>query len=435
MSSPPLAPPVRTTLGAVTTTIVSVLPVFLLGGLAVQVGAELEFSPAGLGVAVAIYFGVSALTSVPAGALVERSGAAVTARAAIVLSAACLLAVAAARSYPMLVTVLAAGAAANGLGQLSSNAALNRVPTGRQGLSFGIKQSAIPVATLLAGVSVPAVALTLGWRWAFGFAAVLALGALALVPPQPARDQPTPPSARDRPTPASQLPGSRGVGVPRTPRLPGSCDDHGRPGGGGRAPGRPDTATGPLVVIGLAVALGAGAAGSLGTFLVDSAVVRGLAPGAAGLTLTLGSVACVAARIGGGWLADRRGAHGDVVTVAVVMAVGAVGLALLAADGLVALAVGVLLGFGFGWAFPGLVNVAVVQLHPHAPAAATSITQTGVYAGGCAGPLAFGAAAAGPGYPTAWLGAAVAMLLAAGLILLGRQRLHRHGAVAARPVA
>jgi MFS family permease len=405
MTFRPSTAPVRTTVGAVTTTIASVLPVFLLGGLAVQVGGELGFSPAGLGIAVAIYFGVSALTSVPAGALVERYGPAVTARAAIVLSAGCLLAISAASSYPMLVAVLAAGASANGLGQLSSNAVLTGVPRGRQALSFGIKQSAIPIATLLAGASVPAIALTLGWRWAFGMAAVVAAGALALVPP----------AGGSR----------RGARAGRAER-PGDAAE--RPGDAAKRPSaRPDPqATRALAVVGLAVALAAGSVGSLATFLVDSAVTRGLAPGAAGLTLTLGSLACVAARIGGGWLADHRGAHGDVATVAVLMAVGAVGLALLAVPGLVALAAGVLLGFGFGWAFPGLVNVAVVQLHPRTPAAATSITQTGVYAGGCAGPLAFGATAAVSGYPTAWLGAGAAMLLASGLILLGRQLLTDH---------
>ncbi|HYN97822.1 MAG TPA: MFS transporter, partial [Pilimelia sp.] len=157
----------RAVLGAVTTTVASVLPVFLVAGLAVQIRAELGFSPAGLGLAVAVYFGVSALASVPAGGLVERYGAAVIARAAICLSAACLLAIAAlARSYPVLVLALAAGAAANALGQLASNAALaHRVRPERQGVSFGIKQSAVPMSTLLAGAAVPAVALTLGWRW------------------------------------------------------------------------------------------------------------------------------------------------------------------------------------------------------------------------------------------------------------------------------
>ena len=374
----------RTTLGAVTTTTACVIPVFLVGGLAVQMGAELDFSPAGLGLAVAVYFGVSALSSVPAGALVERYGAAPAARAGILLAAACLLAIAvAAHSFPTLLMILAASAAANALGQLASNAALTQVPRHRQGLSFGIKQAAIPAATLLAGASVPTVALTLGWRWAFAIAAGVAATALALVPAPP------PPSA----SPA-------------------------RPGHGPRA-------TSALLLIGVAVALGAASAGGLGTFLVDSAVTRGLPPGLAGLTLTFGSLICLTARVSGGWLADRRGVHGDVTTVVGLLAVGAVGLALLAVPGPVALVTGVVLGFGFGWAFPGLVNLAVVQVHPHAPASATSITQTGVYAGASLGPLLFGLTADYAGYPTAWLAAALAMLLAAGLMLAARRLLRR----------
>ncbi|HKT05628.1 MAG TPA: MFS transporter, partial [Rugosimonospora sp.] len=105
------------------------------------------------------------------------------------------------------------------------------------------------------------------------------------------------------------------------------------------------------------------------------------------------------------------------------LTVGAVGLALLAVPGSVALVSGVLLGFGLGWAWPGLMNFAVVQLNPAAPAAATSITQTGVYAGGCLGPLTFGPMAAHLGYPRAWSVASVAMLAAAVLMLLARRLL------------
>ncbi|MGC1214159.1 MAG: MFS transporter, partial [Micromonospora sp.] len=166
----PAAPPrtVRASAGAIATTIACVLPVFLVGGLAVQMGDDLHFSPAGLGLVVSVYFGISALASVPSGALVERYGPAVVARAGILLSAGSLLAVAGlARSYPMLVVLLGLSAAANALGQLASNAALARhVPAHRQGLSFGVKQAAIPVSTLLAGAAVPTIALTAGWRWA-----------------------------------------------------------------------------------------------------------------------------------------------------------------------------------------------------------------------------------------------------------------------------
>src|SRR3954468_5172305 len=164
-TKPPISP-VRAATGALTTTIAVSVPVFLLGGLAVQIGDELHFTPAGLGLAVSAYFGASALASVPAGALVERYGAARVSRAGIALAAASLIGVAvAANSLWSLIAILALGAGANAMGQLASNTSLSRhVPARRQALSFGVKQAAIPVSTLLAGAAVPTVALTVGWR-------------------------------------------------------------------------------------------------------------------------------------------------------------------------------------------------------------------------------------------------------------------------------
>ncbi|MDT4992056.1 MAG: hypothetical protein QOH97_1948 [Actinoplanes sp.] len=376
--------PLRAATGALTTTIACSVPVFLVGGLAVQIGADLDFRPAGLGLAVSAYFGATALASVPAGALVERYGSTAIARCGIALSASSLLAVAVlARSLWSLVLILALGAGANAMGQLASNTSLSRhVPVRRQGLSFGVKQAAIPVSTLLAGAAVPLVALTLGWRWAFVFAAVAAVAALWLVPVE--------------------------------------AD------GAGRSAARSaERATSALVVIGLAAMLAAGAANALGTFLVDSAVARGIEPGPAGLALTLGSLVCVLARVGGGWQADRLPSR-QVGVIAALLASGAAGLALLAVPGTLPLIVGVVLGFGLGWSWPGLMNFAVVRLHPQAPAAATSITQTGVYAGGCLGPLALGALAEAGGYPVMWTTAAVAMLSAAGLMVVGSSMLRHH---------
>lgn len=133
---------------------------------------------------------------------------------------------------------------------------------------------------------------------------------------------------------------------------------------------------------------------------------------------------CVSARVGVGWLADRR-AGGHVGVVAGLLVAGSVGLLLLAVADPVPLVAGVVLGFGLGWAWPGLLTFAVVRLHPQAPAAATSITQTGVYAGGCLGPLGLGALAGTAGYPAMWLTAAGSMLLAALLMLLAARLLSR----------
>jgi MFS family permease len=370
-------PAVRAAVGAVTTTVVSVMPVFLVGGLAVQISQDLHLNPAGLGLAVSVYFGVTALGSLPIGGLVERFGPARTGRTAVLLSGGGMLAIAlGARTLPTLVALLAAAATANSLGQLSSNASLARaVPRHRQGLTFGAKQSAIPLSTLLAGAAVPAVALTLGWRWAFAIGCAMAVAALALVPP----DQP------DTRTPQQRRRGRVGAG---------------------------------LALLGVAAALAAGTASALSAFLVDAAVARGRSEASAGLLLTLGSGLCVVFRLMMGWFADRL-SRGHLGLVAASLAAGAVGAGLLTLDSPAALLPGVLLGFGLGWCWPGLLAFAVVRLRPRTPAAATSVTQTGVYAGGSIGPLGFGLVAGHAGYPVAWGAASVSAALACGLVVVG----------------
>ena len=376
--------PVRAALGAVTTTTVSVLPVFLTGGLAVQISAELGFDPSGLGLVVALFFAVSALSSLPGGWLVERFGSGPTSRAAVLGAAVVMSAVALlAHTYAALVAILLCGAWCNVLGQLASNLTLARyVPAHRLGLSFGIKQAAIPLSTLLAGAAVPAVALTLGWRWAFGIGAVLALSALFISP-------------RDT------------AGRERTPATPG------------------ERATGALSVIGVAAGLAAGSSSALGIFLVASAVDRGIDVGTAGLILTLGSVVGLTLRLLHGWLADRR-TGGHITVVAASLLLGAGGLVLLAVPGTPALMLGTVLGFGLGWAWPGLLQFAVVRLNPSAPAAATSIVQVGVYSGGFIGPVGFGFLATHFSFPTAWLVGAAAMVVAAALMVVGRRMLVAH---------
>jgi MFS family permease len=373
----------RVATGAVVVTTASVLPVFLTGALSVQLSRDLAFDPSGLGLVVALYFGVSALCSLPVGMVVERVGSRLTSRIAVVGAAVLMAALAlGARSYVALVVLLLCGAWCNVMGQLSSNLTLARsVPAHRMGLSFGVKQAAIPAATLLAGLAVPAVALTVGWRWAYGIGALLALAAL--------------------------------FACPRTDARPA-----GRTGSG-------DRATAALAVIGAASGLAAGTATALGIFLVASAVDRGIDPGLAGLMLTLGSVVGLSVRMLHGWLADMR-SGGHVAVVAASLAAGAGGFGLLAVPGTPALVVGVVLAFGLGWAWPGLLQFAVVRLNPSAPAAATSIVQVGVYAGGFAGPIVFGSLATHAGFPTAWTVNAVVMLVSAALMLVGRRMLLAH---------
>lgn len=372
--------PVGAATGAVIATVASVAPVFMLGGFSVLMEPDLGFTEAGLGAAVAIYFAVCAVSSVPTGALVQRFGPATVTRAGIVVGAGSMLAMATVvQSYAALIAVLVIAGFANSAGQLGSNLSLaERIPARRQGISYGIKQAAIPVATLLAGLAVPAIGLTLGWRWAFGLAGALALAAL--------------------------------LAVPRSGQT------------GRRRTGDKDAKTGALIVLALGAAIAAGSANALGTFLVPTAVEHGVNTGTAGLVLSLGSVFGICCRVGAGWIADRR-PNGHLLIVVVMLTLGSGGLALLAAPHPVALVVGTIVGFGLGWAWPGVLNFAVVRLNPSAPAAATSITQSGVYAGGTIGPLGFGALVQATSFPTAWLAAAASMLVAAVFIYAGTRML------------
>src|SRR5215203_4922564 len=160
---------------AVATT--GVLPAFLTGGLAVQIRDELGFGAGALGLVVAVFFASSALASVVSGRLVERVGSHRGMRVAALVSAASLLAVSFAGSWEVLVACLVLGGVGNSITHPATHLSLAReVPRGRQGFSFGIKQSAIPAATLLAGLAVPTLGVTVGWLWAFVVESAVASG-------------------------------------------------------------------------------------------------------------------------------------------------------------------------------------------------------------------------------------------------------------------
>jgi len=367
----------RAIASAATSTVLGSLPVFLLGGLAVLVRDELDFGELQLGFAVTVFFSTAALSAVPAGRFVARWGARTSTIAAAALSVVALLAMAATPSYAGLLAALVLAGAGNALAQIGSNETLARVvPARRQGLAFGVKQAAVPLATLLAGLALPVLGLTWGWRWGFALATLLALGCVALAPRRTAGGAPRARAARD--------------GLSRPARN-------------------------ALLVVAVAATLGSAAANALGGFLVESAVSTGVPAGRAGLLLAGGSGLGVGVRLFAGWLADTR-EGGHLRAVGAMLAVGALGMVLLATGAHAALVPGTLLAFALGWSWPGLLTFAVVRLNPTAAASATGIQQTGNFAGGALGPLLFGLLVQTWSYRVAWSAAGVALVVAAALL-------------------
>jgi predicted MFS family arabinose efflux permease len=359
---------------------VGVLPAYLIGGLAVQLRDEFAFGSEQLGLIVALFFLVSSLSSAPFGRLVERLGSYRTMVAGGLTAAVGLGALGAAWSWVALAGLVTVAGLANGMLQVSSNLLIVRGVRGRRrGLAFGVKLAAIPLSTLLAGAAVPLVALTVGWRWAFAGAALLALTTIPLTP---------------------------------------AFDPGTRTGGGGSTP-RPSSPVGALVLIAVGGGVGTAAANCLGAFLVDWSVVAGADPGWAGTLLAGASVVGIATRLATGAAADRW-SWPAMPWVAGMLIAGTAGfVAIASGPGGWGFIGGVVLAFAAGWGWNGLYNLAVVRANEDAPAGATGITQTGVYMGSTVGPLAFGLIAGRISYPTAWLTAAVAAGLAGVLLVVG----------------
>ncbi len=370
---------------AVTVTAASVLPAFLTGAVGVQLRDDLSFDEGALGLAIGTFFLAAAVGSAPGGRLVQRLGA----RRSIVLALgltvlADLWIAAGARSWAALAAGLAIGGLGNAVTQPAANLLLaTSVPVRRLGLAVSLKQAGMPSATLLGGLAVPALALTVGWRWAYVAAALLAALGLWAVRRLPDTEE-------------------RGEAVVRG--------------------GRPDSPTAALVVAATGMVFGAATAGAIGAWVVSSAEASGVASGPAGLLLTFGSAVGIASRVAFGWRADRID-RSPLRTVATMLAVGALGVAGLSSDAVGVLVPAVALAFGAGWAWPGLFNFAVVRANPSGPAAATGITQVGTYLGAVAGPVVFGLVVDADGYGTAWLMTATWALGAAAVMRFADRRL------------
>ncbi len=374
--------PAATVSAAAASTALGVLPVFLLGALVVQVRADVPLSKAALGLSVSGFFALSALASPFAGRLVERVGAGRGMALGGLASAVSMTTTGLAGHWSVLALGVTLGGLANATGQVAANLALAQaVPTHRQGVAFGIKQAAVPAATAVAGLAVPVAGLTVGWRWAFLGGAVLPLvfGAWALRSPG-LRSQ----------TPASR----RRQGARR----------------------RADMALRALAVLAFSGALGTFAANTLAAFLVDATVSGGFSPGHAGILLAVGSLSSVVVRVAVGSLVDAR-SFPLLPLVSMMLAAGAAGLVgLSVTTNPVLVVVAAVVSYLGIWGWNGVFTLAIVRANPSAPAAATGVTQAGLYCGGVVGPSVFGYLAGTAGYDVAWrVTAGMAVLGAVGI--------------------
>jgi len=360
-------------------TVTGGLPVFLLGALFVQIQLDVPAPQWVLGAAVASYWGAAAVVSLLAGRLVSGMGIRSATLLGVGVGALSLAGGAfLVPGWPWLLVWAAVGGVCNGISHPAANQLINlRVRRGMLATAFGIKQAAIPFAAFLAGLAVPALALTLGWHWGFGLASLFALVVGALFWFAVPRGQ----LARPR---------AGGSHVALTPPLMRY-----------------------LLLMTSVTTLSAAATGAVTAYAVITGIERGLSLAVAGILLSVGGLLSVGVRVVVGRIADRANSRFALVTVTVMMGVGGGGVLLMAVDTPWTFVVGMLLALGMGWGWPGLTHFVVSRVAGPATPSATGIVQIGTYIGSGAGPLAFGLLYATVPELTLWIVVGAVQIIAA----------------------
>ncbi|MYI14381.1 MAG: MFS transporter [Acidimicrobiaceae bacterium] len=383
------AAPVQAVAASVACVTASVMPGVPAGALGSAMQAEVGIGDTGLGVALALTYIFAAVAIVHAGELSDRIGSRRSLMISMLVTMAGYLVVAGvARSFAtLLVGLTVAGAGLTLAGPAAKVLVADHVSPERQGLAFGVHMSAIPLGPLLAGLTVPLVGGTDGWRWPFLGGAVLAGAGMLMLPRERAA---APAAARPARDPAA-----------------------GRFG---------HVRMGPLFVFAAAAMLASCSVVAAAAFFVVNSEAAGISESTAGLLLSAASAGVIAVRIALGALADRFHT-GAVSTVAMLLTASAAGYALMAANTPWLYALGGQAAIILGWSWPGLMVLALVRIYPEAPGLASSFVIGGLNLGAVIGPVAFGAISDAASPAVALAVAAAWVLGAAVLSLASRIRL------------
>lgn len=387
-----LSTPWRLVALAIAIVVVSTQPVFLLGAGFLEIGPEFGFGTTGLGALTAAFFLTASLSSAPLGRVVQRIGWQQAMRINAAVSGVILVVIAlGAHSLGVFAALIVAAGLVYGLANPAANQALaDHVNPYKLALTFGLKHAGIPTSTLVAGLAIPVVMVSFGWRPAFAVSALLAPVVWLLIPSHVSVPDAKPPPADPR----------RFVAPLNT-----------------------------ALLVGLAVgaALATWAAIALSTYLVAAAVDRGLSEVEAGWLLFSGSAASIAGRIAAGRITDRVGGRG----FAAIAGLTGSGVGIFLLLGMVSgwlFSLLVLAAFATGWGWPGLMTYTVVNANVGTAASSSGITQAGIFFGAGLGPIILGLVADRWSFDAVWFVVAAALALAAITVgLVGRTATSRRG--------
>jgi MFS family permease len=365
--------------------------------LAPVLAADLGITPKWIGVFIALVYVGAMIASAGCGTFVRRHGAIRTSQAAVLICAAGIAIVVLTPPHAVGIAAVAAVVIGIGYGVItpaSSHVLARMTPPARMSLVFSIKQTGVPAGAALAGALLPAAALAFGWRGTLAAVGVAGVAvALASEPIRAALDDDRQPAVRFT-FAAIAEPLAIVLRMPALARL--------------------------SAISVLYSAVQVSLTSFVIVFLTES---LGWSLVAAGLVLTITTLAGVVGRIGWGALADHTRAAGKVLALIGVLAGVSAAAFAVAAPPWPALAIGALAAV-FGATAIGWNGVQLAEVARRAPRGKAGIVTgaTGfvTFFGVVVGPPAFAAiAGAAGGYPAAF-GLLAALSMGGALLARGR---------------
>ncbi|MGE0304381.1 MAG: MFS transporter [Acidimicrobiia bacterium] len=350
--------------------LVSALPFALTGPMASYIQDDLRFDDAVLGLVLGAHPLGLALTSLPAGYFIEHVGVARGLRACLLVTMCAAVVAAASTTWVALALSLFLCGCAGVLADMVSALWVSRaVPPARHGFTFGLRQAMSPASAMIGGVAVPAIAATMGWRWAFAGVAVgtLATGAFLrrMKPPVHARRK------------------------------------HDRGG---------DVKLSALMILGVSVCLAQTPVFFFIGFTVKAATSSGLSPTASGILFAASAALGIGCRVALGVFVDRSSKNVINVIISYLI-VGSIGLAAISTGNSWVIVFACPLSFASLWAWQALVYVFILRTNKTAPAFAAAVMVVFFATGAFAGSVTFGAIS-NHSIRAAWLSAAAMPIIA-----------------------
>lgn len=171
--------------------------IFALSVLAIELITDLDLSRAELGLIGSVNTMTGALTAPLSGRLTDRIGPWAAAVSGMLISAVGMSMMALSGGAMALAASALVSGVPQGWGNPATNALIaERVASGRQGTITGVKQSGVQFGVFLSGLTLPTLAVWLGWRGAsWAYAAVFALLAVLTAVLLPRRPTASPPAS------------------------------------------------------------------------------------------------------------------------------------------------------------------------------------------------------------------------------------------------